>query len=280
MAAMLDRLTIVIVTFNSAAVVGGLLQTIVPGTDIVVVDNASSDATVDIVARYAATLVQLDENKGFGVACNAGAARSSREFLFFLNPDARLEAATVERLIGAADRYPDAAGFNPVLLDDAGTAVLRAPSRFLNQGRRRHKTTVVADCDVDVLSGAALFCRRAIFNDLGGFDEHIFLYFEDDDLSLRLLSRGHRLMHIHDAAVHHAQGRSSPPSPALTYFKNYHWMKSYRWVAEKHGHRFPAYKTWVRHALRYGLNFMTGNKDARMMHAGRLAGLTRTKRHQ
>ena len=77
--------------------------------------------------------------------------------------------------------------------------------------------------EIPILSGAALLVRKSAFIDVGGFDEAIFLYFEDDDLNMRLKSMCGPLMFIKDAKVHHKVGTSSGNSIHDTYFESMLW---------------------------------------------------------
>jgi N-acetylglucosaminyl-diphospho-decaprenol L-rhamnosyltransferase len=228
--------TVVTVTHNSAHVLTNLLRSIPSHIPVIVVDNASADDSVAEARRWPnVTVEHLPVNRGFSVACNRGAALAATPFLFFVNPDASLEPETIPALLSAAAVYPPRSALNPVFLDELGYLNLRAPTRFLARTRGPRAARPDGDIPLNVLHGAALFIRAEHFEKVGGFDEGIFLYFEDDDLSLRLLQAGFGLYHIHDARVHHRGGASTPPSPALTRFKNFHWMRSYRYVAEKHG---------------------------------------------
>lgn len=265
--------TVISVTHNSGSVIGAFIDTVPTRAELIIVDNASTDGTRRVLATTRARIVTHDRNLGFGAACNAGARLATGEFLFFVNPDARIRDGAVEALIAAARRYPGAAAFNPMLLDEAGKAMLRAPSRFLAGRHSARAGSPETDHEVDVVSGAALFCRRTAFERSAGFDERIFLYFEDDDLSLRLLAGGGKLMHVAAAKVQHHQGRSTAPAPSLVGFKNFHWMRSYRYVAEKHGQRFPATKLTVQTALRLATARLTGNRQEQHKFEGRLAGL-------
>jgi GT2 family glycosyltransferase len=93
----------------------------------------------------------------------------------------------------------------------------------------------VSDADVPLLNGAAIFVRRDYFHDVGGFDEAIFLYHEDDDLSLRLRAAHGPLRHVHAASVTHAEGHSTVRSPATAAFKAYHMAQSAVYAMQKHG---------------------------------------------
>ena len=182
------RTTIVSVAYNSAGVIGDMLSSVPSGTPVFVVDNASSDNSAEVAVAAGASVIRLPENQGFGRGCNSGAAKATTEFLLFLNPDASLDADCLEKLEAAADHYATASGFNPAITDKDGSAYFKRGSRLLARRDWMPRGRPAADCEVPVLSGAALFCRRAQFEKIGGYDEAIFLYHEDDDLALRLKS--------------------------------------------------------------------------------------------
>jgi len=115
-----QTLGIVVVTFNSAAVIDGALRSIDEVVDCIVVDNGSSDETVARAAAHGAQIIRLNTNVGFGTACNIGARALSAPFVLFLNPDARLRRGALRRLVDAAIEHPKWAAVNPRLLTSRG----------------------------------------------------------------------------------------------------------------------------------------------------------------
>ncbi len=237
------RTTIVTVAYNSAGVISDMLASVPIGTPVVVVDNASADKSADIAASSGATVIRLKTNSGFGRGCNVGAAVATTEFLLFLNPDATLDAKCIEILEAAADKYKIASGFNPAITDKDGGPYFKRGSRLLAHSQWMARGRPTKDCEVPVLSGAALFCRRSQFEKIGGYDEAIFLYHEDDDLALRLKSTFGPLMFIDTAKVGHQEGRSSPRSPEIARIKSYHMARSRVYAMRKHGWHFAYFRT-------------------------------------
>ncbi|MCI5077675.1 glycosyltransferase family 2 protein [Oricola sp.] len=229
--------SVVIVTYESAAVLPQALASIPAGHEVIVVDNASADGSADVASDFGARVMALSANAGFGTACNRGAEIATGDILFFLNPDARLEPSTLDRLAAAFDRHPRAGAANPRMLDGDGRQSLQRRNKVLPRRRLFQAGLPQADEEMAFLCGGALAIRRNIFGELGGFDENIFLYYEDDDISARILRAGHKLYYVHDAVVHHLEGQSSPPSDALTDLKEYSAMKSKLYLWEKYGLR-------------------------------------------
>lgn len=268
-----DRVAVVLVTHNSAGVIEDALNSIPDGCEIVVVDNASSDETVRRLSGYDVKLTTSDENLGFGKACNLGAAATTREFIFFLNPDATLDGEAVVKLVAAADAHPQAAAFNPKILRRDGSQFFRVRSHLFPETRRAKKITPEGDQNINVLSGAACLVRREAFEAVGGFDPNIFLYCEDDDLGLRFLKTGATLRYVQDAVVRHTGNASSEPSPDLERFKAYHEMRSRWYTSQKHGVRFSRVGQTAQSVINWLAAAVRFDAKAKRKHAGRLKAL-------
>ncbi|SHL35309.1 Glycosyltransferase, GT2 family [Roseovarius litoreus] len=230
-----ERVTVVTVAHNSLAVLPKMLASVPRGSTAIVVDNASRDAAAlaDLARTHGAQLLRNEDNRGFGPACNIGAAEAPSEFVLFLNPDARLGDGAIEALVAAADAHPEAVAFNPAITDGKGRPYFKRGSVLLPASARLPAGWPDADREVPVLTGAAFFVRRAAFEAVGGFDPAIFLYHEDDDLALRLKTVG-SLMFVHGARVTHDAGNSTVRSPASAAFKAFHMGRSRVYAARKH----------------------------------------------
>lgn len=215
-----------------------MLASVPASCPVVVVDNASQHedaaAVKDLVEQRNGQFLVNVENLGFGVACNQGAELAKTEFLLFLNPDSVLDATAIDALVAAADRNPDAVAFNPRISNANGSPYFKRSSRLLPRDTYLPKGWPEADCLVPVLTGAAFFVRRMAFEAVGGFDPKIFLYHEDDDLSLRMKESQGTLMFVHDARVTHQSGHSTLRSPETAAFKAFHMGRSRVYATSKH----------------------------------------------
>lgn len=238
-AALGAAVTVVTVAYRSGAVLPGMIASVPGGVPIVVVDNDGRDAPTPLPERAGLRLVREAANLGFGVACNHGAALAETPLLLFLNPDARLRPGALEAMVAAAGRHPEAVAFNPTLLDGSGRPHPKRRSVLLPRREWLSRDGALEDGKAPVLSGAALMVRREAFRRVEGFDPAIFLYHEDDDLSLRLRALG-PLRLATDAVVEHAEGRSSARDPATAAWKGRHQGRSRVYAARKHGVRLGA----------------------------------------
>jgi N-acetylglucosaminyl-diphospho-decaprenol L-rhamnosyltransferase len=249
------RIDYVLVAYRSSSDLPGCLASI--GADapsdagVIVVDNASPDDPGAVIEAHPvkARLVRSDRNLGFGGGCNLGARHSDADALFFVNPDARLEPGVSAALAAALERDARAAVAAPRVVDPTGQS--RAASagaepslrstvgHFLLIGRlpvlgRLFRPLHLADgarqATPDWVSAAAMLVRRDPFEQIGGFDERIFLYMEDVDLCRRLRSAGWRILYDPNVRVEHGIGGSQSGEQPSRWFDAF-----YAYVREQHG---------------------------------------------
>lgn len=222
-----QRISVATVTYESAGVIGGWLDSVaehVPDAEVIVVDNGSRDDSAAIAHshRVGATVVEAGGNLGFARGCNLAARAASRAVVWFLNPDARIARVDAER----ADDVLSASPFG--LLETANAAGEGVEyDVFEDRGELgewlTHVTTPLWPRALgaapgslrrgsDWASGASLLVDRTEFDLLGGFDESIFLLYEDRELSWRARHAG-LPVRTTDAIVtdHEPGGSSSAP---------------------------------------------------------------------
>ncbi|MNE18629.1 N-acetylglucosaminyl-diphospho-decaprenol L-rhamnosyltransferase [compost metagenome] len=241
-------ITVVSVCYKSDAVIGQMVASIPRETPIILVDNGKTNQFPSFLAEHAIHIETLEQNEGFGAGCNAGAAVAKTPWLLFLNPDAAIHPGSLDQLLSATHRYKDASAFNPRIVNSDGSEYFKRRSWLLPRNRYMPKGWPPADCAIPVLSGAAIFVSRELFLKANGFDPNIFLYHEDDDLSLRLSEFG-PLMFIRDAVVTHANGNSTARSPAVARFKAFHMARSRIYTGRKHKRPWPFLSTLIQALL-------------------------------
>lgn len=205
------RVTVVVVTYNSSSVIAQCLRAIPNAIGgVVVVDNASSDNTADVVKRYRpqARLIANSSNLGFGRANNIALETVATEFTLLVNPDACLDEGCISELVKAADRYPRAMILTPLTYNDRGVSKFS----YSNSVFRSPGTFIVPEGDIcaEFVSGAVMLLRMTYLHTTGMFDENIFMYWEDQDLCLRARSQGYSCIAVSSARAFHGLGVSSP----------------------------------------------------------------------
>jgi len=180
---------------------------------VVVVDNLTStqerDAVVEQAATYGWTLVEPTTNLGFGAGMNAGVARAvelGADTFLLLNPDATIDAASIEVLLARVADDPMAL-VAPVVTRPDGEIWSAGVDLNLDSGKMRGRARRPAGARVMFwLSGACLMVSRTLWDRLGGFADGYFLYWEDVDLSRRVIDVGGALVVEPAARAVHSQG--------------------------------------------------------------------------
>lgn len=267
------RTTVISVSYNSAGVLPTMLASVPKNVPLIVVDNASTDDSVQVARKGGASVVSLDSNQGFGRACNQGAKRADTEFLLFLNPDATMDTGCLTALEAAADENPETSAFNPQIRKPDGGFEFKRRSLLLPRSQTLPRELQATDVQLRSLIGGALFCRADCFHQIGGFDPAIFLYHEDDDLAARLAAECGPLRHIVSAKVTHAGGYSSGRTPTVARLKGYFMARSRVYVLRKHGFTMPWLRTLGSVIGGAILPHNVFSKRRRAKHSGMLAGV-------
>jgi GT2 family glycosyltransferase len=256
-------ITVIIVNWNSGELLAECLrrlaaQTVQPAR-VLVVDNASSDASVAGAGKLAGnvTVLRMNANLGFAAGNNRALTECDTEFVALLNPDAFPEADWLERLLAAARAHPEAAAFgsrqlfhgDPDILDGVGDNYHISGLAWRERhGMRQQPGDLVAREIFSPCAAAALY-RRRILAALGGFDEDFFCYLEDVDLGFRLRLAGHKALYVPDAMVHHVGSASTGGQQSD--FAVYHGFRNPVWVFVKN---MPGALFWLLLPLHVALN--------------------------
>ncbi|MEM7500333.1 MAG: glycosyltransferase family 2 protein [Pseudomonadota bacterium] len=254
-------------------VLGEALASVPGDVPVIVVDNEGLDASAQLAEAAGATVIRNTRNVGFGAACNQGAVLVRTPLVLFLNPDARLSPGSLERMVGELTSVPGIAATGPVLARSGHVDLPRCNSLLDIHCEPGFSTLPKTATDVRFLSGAAMLVRTDVFRQIGGFDERIFLYLEDDDLCFRLRRQGHRLRLVTDAVVAHERTPAAEVPARILRRQNRSTFMSMRYLAEKYGVSFDFARkrrqAWKRLLLAALL------MDRRRIHAnlGRLQGL-------
>jgi len=206
--------------------------------EIIIVDNNSRDESKEnLVAKFPGVkFIFNNENLGFAKACNQGFKISSGDYILFLNPDTVLSQTCLTDCISFLKTHEDAGAVGVQMLDDKGKFLKESKRGLPSPSASFYKlfglTTIFQGSKtiakyyqghlpenennpVEVLSGAFMMIKRAVFEKVNGFDETFFMYGEDIDLSLRISQLGYKNYYLGKISITHLKGGST------TYNKKY-----------------------------------------------------------
>lgn len=288
---MLD-LSIIIVSWNVRELLRRCLQSIISNpksqwlTEIIVVDNASTDGSAAMV-RDGFPQVQLlvnDENLGFTIANNQAIARSRGRYVLLLNPDTEVLGDALATMVGYMDAHPEVGALGPQLLNPDGS-VQPSRRRFPTMATAFLESTILQqwfpdNCvlrryyvldqpddrtqEVDWVVGAALLVRREAIEQVGPLDEGFFMYSEELDWCRRIKAQGWKVVYLPTAKmIHHGAQSSEQVKPfqhiqfqrsKVRYFRKHHGA----WKAE--ALRLFLLATYVYQLLEEAFKWLVGHK--------------------
>jgi N-acetylglucosaminyl-diphospho-decaprenol L-rhamnosyltransferase len=244
---MLPSVDIIIVNWNSGTQLYECLSSIASNEQnefqlgkVIIVDNASIDRSLDSLDDFnlPIDIIKNQKNKGFGAACNQGAAISQANYFLFLNPDTRLSNNSLDRSVEfMEDSLKQQVGVVGIQLVDDRGKIQRSCARFPSPINfwcsilgidklitNKFTSYPMADWshdvtqEVDHVMGAFYLIRSNVFKLLNGFDEDFFVYFEDLDLSYRLHKLGWSSYYLADVKSFHKGGGTSEQIKATRLF--------------------------------------------------------------
>jgi N-acetylglucosaminyl-diphospho-decaprenol L-rhamnosyltransferase len=265
----------IVVSFDSGEVLSTCLQALKDqGIAAIVVDNASEDDSVAVATSFGTRVIANPRNEGFGRAMNIGVrAAGGYDHVLLINPDAQLMPGAAEAMLSAAITHGAGIVGPRIIAADGGLffPVRSFLSPYLQNPRGiRHEPE--GDCCVPFLSGACYLISRALFLETGGFDEEIFLFYEDNDLCRRVIDAGHSIVYAHDAVIRHAPGHSSRPQRGRRHTARWHYAWSEGYVARKYGLPDPSIRTLLRNAFKYLGAALIFDRRGRERYGGAAAG--------
>lgn len=252
-----NQLTIAIVSYNSFTSICNCLSDMLNQSKhpIIVVDNASPDNSGERIKLEfeSITLLQLQQNIGYGRAANRAIAMANTPYLLLLNPDLIASAEVADQLLMQIRGLGDSAAI-------LAPAVTRKD--FINQGLQQR----------DWVIGAAMLLNLNALKKIGFFDENIFLFSEETDLCYRAKQAGLKIWLDTSLHVEHLHRQSSTPSEKTERLKNWHIGWSHMYFYTKHG-LAKNKKNPKRVLALYALKYLTAtNKLKRDMYKHRLRG--------
>ena len=222
--------SVIIVNFNGMKLLKNCVQSLITQTyknlEIIIVDNASSDNSVEYLRTSypESVIIENSSNLGFAGGVNTGIRNARGSFIMTLNNDAWADCQCVERLLSATksdDRIGMCAAkmlFPDKRINSAGICISRSGAAWdrgmfeVDKGQYDKREEIFGPC-----AGAALY-RRSMFEEIGLFDEDFFLYLEDVDLAFRAHLSGWKCIFVPEAVVHHHHGGTAGFMSDLTIY--------------------------------------------------------------
>ncbi len=218
------KLSVITVTFNNEETISdhlkSLQKTLPDQSEIIIVDNASSDSTVEIVKSFKRVeLVSNSENLGFSKANNQAARVARGEFLFFINPDVQIEGS-IKTMLDYIESNPEVGILAPKLIDSTGKtqeSVSKFPTLWgavkeylLDQKNSYDEYAPKTDqpVEVEVVYGAAMLLPAQVFKKIGGFNQKYFLFYEDIDLCKKVHQLSLKVIYFPSVVFKHWKGVS------------------------------------------------------------------------
>jgi N-acetylglucosaminyl-diphospho-decaprenol L-rhamnosyltransferase len=252
-----DDVGVVTVTYSPGETLERFLDSLAKATGrqvrVVLADNGSTDGAPEQAAhRPGVELVRTGGNLGYGGGANKGVAAlpQSVGWVVVANPDLEWGVDSLDTLLAAAGRWPHGGAFGPLIREPNGVVypsarLLPSLGRGIGHGTLgrlwpanpwsrayRQSDQAVAERTAGWLSGSCLLLRRAAFDEVNGFDERYFMYFEDVDLGDRIGQAGWQNVYVPAAEVTHLGGHATARSSAAMLAA--HHKSAYRYLADRH----------------------------------------------
>jgi len=221
-------ITVIVVGYNSAHCIEALKAGLSPESPLIFVDNASDDnSTASVRAHFGhARIFVNSKNLGFGAANNRALAAVTTPYALLLNPDCLPTKEFFDGLLHAAARFPDAAIMAPHLIRRNGTPEVsyRWPATHWDSTG----PAASGPCCVGFVCGAVMLLNMAVMKKVGFFDETFFLYYEDEDLCLRVFLASEQIVVVPELEITHlSRGSVKGPNPLKSEFiRGYHHAQS------------------------------------------------------
>lgn len=221
------RLSIAIVTFNSGLVVRSCLDKFnFDRYDVFVVDNNSSDDTTQIIRDEfpKVNLIALKENIGYGRANNIVLKQAKTDYVLILNPDAFMYDEDLQKAIEIMDQNPNFGLASPNTLHSNYLPEIASYREKINALKDEKK---ISFCDFII--GGVMFVNLKNMKKVGFFDENIFMFSEDNEISLKSIENGYKNIVMNQVLAFHLGAGSSRKSLRTIYRRFWHlgWSKSY-----------------------------------------------------
>lgn len=222
---MKPEISIVIITYNSSSVILDCLKSVYDDAfEVIVVDNNSKDQTLEIVKTFSSKvkIISLKQNKGYPIACNEGLKTAKALYTLILNPDIITTKQDILILLEETKKHE--------------TCAISGPAVYIRHENGRDEIDYYANYSlqqpinkVNRILGAVMLFNMKHLKQIGLFDENIFMYYEDEEISNRAIKKGYELLVFPASKFYHLAKKSSVQNTKILAFKAWHlvWSKLY-----------------------------------------------------
>jgi len=268
----MPQLSVIIVSYHSEALLRQCLQSLETHMDvsyeIILVENHPQSDLSEIKQMFTyVTVIYNSENTGFGGGNNLGVTHANGEYLLFLNPDTRMQSGRVSQLITQFQDNDRIGSIGCALMHNTDTIQPHQYGRFvtlrnlLTQSFAFPQTVCTPSQipewqSVKWHSGGAFICPKAVFEEIGGFDERFFLYFEDMDLCARLYESGYACFWTWCTQIYHEEGGTQKENFRM----KRRYYASQRMYVRKHSGFLQSWLLIPLHALKLGYMYITQSR--------------------
>ncbi|MBV5327754.1 MAG: glycosyltransferase family 2 protein [Chlorobium sp.] len=267
---MSPTISAIIVNYNAGTLLRGCVDSLLAcplDIEIVVVDNASSDGSLDGLQDLSqVSVIRNSGNVGFAAACNIGLQAAAAPFLLFLNPDCFFQPGAIATLLAGLQSGDRVGMVGGLLVNEDGSEqgggrrAVPTPWRSFVRAFRLHRFAhrwpklfydfhlhrqplPDGPVEVEAISGACMLVKREVVEDVGLWDEGYFLHCEDLDWCMRFRQKGWKILFVPNARISHALGGCSKPSRMFVEWHKHKGM--IRFYRKFFRHQYPGVLMWL-----------------------------------
>ena len=203
-----EKVTILIVTFKSHHIIEKCLDNINKKFNIILIENSNDlDFTLKLKKKYNnLKCINIGYDSGFGYALNRGVEKVNTDYFIAMNPDTFPEEGCLEKLVETVENYNDIAMVTPLTLLNKNSKEFSAYGNFDNKKLLKNSKNIM---EVNWVNGNIFLMNKKIFMDIGGFDEKIFIEYDERELQRRIYLSKKKILIDFNAKSHHLDGKSA-----------------------------------------------------------------------
>ncbi len=270
-----SELSIIIPTFYPGSIINKCLDSLPHKSDIIIVDNGDDRELEKIISKTKKNVRHFKiGDLGLPKSFNFAITKAYNENIFITQPDVTLEKDTLTNLIKASNKYKNAGLLAPIVYENNKYSPFNSLDLFLGKNgeikkniKAKKRIDIPAgDFCVEAVNATAIFLKKSIITQIGGWDENIYTYLEDIDLCLKLRRKNLPLIKIRESVVHHVGfgSHKNENNDKFELSRNWHFMWSSLYFKQKYENKnkfiFYFFKNFVKYFFKTIIFFLIFNK--------------------